>query len=58
MSGTQLHQVWSGIHGLENKTVKSEIFVLTNRRLDLENIKKGRDSFYRSPKTQVISIEY
>lgn len=58
ISGNQLHQVWSGIQGLEHTTMKSEIFILSKSRLDLENLKKGRDSFYRKPKTKAIAIDY
>ncbi len=58
ISGTQLHQVWMGFEGLEGKTIKSEIFILSKSRLDLENLKKGRDAFYRNPKTKDIPVDY
>ena len=53
VSGTQLEQMWNGVYGLEGKT-KSSIFVLTKSRLDLENLKKGRDTFYRHPKFKYV----
>lgn len=53
LSGTQLEQMWNGTNGLEGKTKRS-IFLLTNSRLDLENLKKGRDTFYRHPKFRYV----
>lgn len=53
LSGTQLEQLWDGMHGLEGKT-RSSIFLLTKSRLDLENLKKGRDTFYRHPKFKYV----
>ena len=57
LSGSQLEQIWNGMDGLEGKTVTSSIFILTKSRLDLENLKKGRNTFYRNPKFKYIPKE-
>lgn len=54
----QLHQTWSDMESLQGMTVKSTIFVINKNRLEMENLKKGRDIYHRQPKIRYIVLNY
>jgi hypothetical protein len=54
ISDSRLMQSWSNFESLEGVITNSSIFVLNESHLELENIKKIRDKFYRQPKIRQI----